>query len=122
MDRGLERLARTLRIYLSVHHGLKICPSSTVYHDPTPSPSNSCTRSHFVNALYTDLASLSYASSTSEWGKVRKAIQAGTLDVVGCILEAWLANTVFAIGPGSSATGMLKEKIFSRRRILAERR
>jgi len=36
-------------------------------------------------------------------------VQAGTLDVVGCILEAWLANKGFAVGPSSSATGMPRE-------------
>ena len=35
--------------------------------------------------------------------------QAGTLDVVGCILEAWLANKGFAVGPSASATGMPRE-------------
>ncbi|KAG6919908.1 hypothetical protein DXG01_015616 [Tephrocybe rancida] len=33
----------------------------------------------------------------------------GTLDVVGCILEAWLANKGFATAPSSSATGMPRE-------------
>ena len=31
-----------------------------------------------------------------------RVVQAGTLDVVGCILEAWLANKGFAVGPSSS--------------------
>jgi hypothetical protein len=38
-----------------------------------------------------------------------RVVQAGTLDVVGCILEAWLANKGFAVGPSSSATGMPRE-------------
>ena len=33
----------------------------------------------------------------------------GTLDVVGCILKSWLASKGFAVGPSSSATGMLRE-------------
>lgn len=36
-------------------------------------------------------------------------MQAGTLDVVGCILEAWLVNKGFAVGPSSSATGIPRE-------------
>ena len=36
-------------------------------------------------------------------------VQAGTLDVVGCVLEAWLASKGFAIGPSSSATGIPRE-------------
>ena len=38
-----------------------------------------------------------------------RIVQAGTLDVVGCILEAWLANKGFAVGPSSSATGMPRQ-------------
>lgn len=38
-----------------------------------------------------------------------RVVQAGTLDVVGCILEAWLANKGFAVGPSSSATGLPRE-------------
>lgn len=38
-----------------------------------------------------------------------RVVQAGTLDVVGCILEAWLANKGFALGPSTSATGMPRE-------------
>ena len=38
-----------------------------------------------------------------------RVVQAGTLDVVGCVLEAWLANKGFAIGPSSSATGLPRE-------------
>lgn len=36
-------------------------------------------------------------------------VQSGTLDVVGCILEAWLANKGFTVGPSKSATGMPRE-------------
>ena len=38
-----------------------------------------------------------------------RVILAGTLDVVACILEAWLVSKGFAVGPSSSATGMLRE-------------
>ena len=38
-----------------------------------------------------------------------RVVQAGTLDVVGCILESWLASKGFAVGPSSSATGMPRE-------------
>jgi hypothetical protein len=67
------------------------------------------TRSHFINTLYRDLPSLFNFSPTSEWEKARNIVEAGTPDVVGCILEAWWANKGFAIGPDSSATEMLKE-------------
>jgi hypothetical protein len=52
-----------------------------------------------------------------------RVVQAGTLDVVGCILEAWLANKGFAVGPSSSATGIpreTREQRMARRMALAE--
>lgn len=54
-----------------------------------------------------------------------RVVQAGTLDVVGCILEAWLANKGFAVGPSSSATGMpreTREQRLARRQAQAELR
>jgi hypothetical protein len=45
---------------------------------------------------------------------VRKLVQAR------CILETWLANKGFAVGPDSSATGMLREtreQRFARRQM-----
>ncbi|KAF8193400.1 hypothetical protein BJ912DRAFT_1041109 [Pholiota molesta] len=38
-----------------------------------------------------------------------RVVQAGTLEVVGCILEAWLANKGFAVGPSATATGIPRE-------------
>ncbi|KAJ7278391.1 hypothetical protein C8J57DRAFT_1060013 [Mycena rebaudengoi] len=35
-----------------------------------------------------------------------RVVQADTLDMVGCILEAWLAGRGFAVGPSMSATGL----------------
>lgn len=54
-----------------------------------------------------------------------RVVQAGTLDVVGCILEAWLANRGFAVGPSSSASGIpreTREQRMARRQALAEQR
>ncbi|KAF8885468.1 hypothetical protein BD779DRAFT_1471594 [Infundibulicybe gibba] len=54
-----------------------------------------------------------------------RVVQAGTLDVVGCVLEAWLANKGFAVGPSSSATGMpreTREQRQARRNAQAEQR
>jgi hypothetical protein len=39
-----------------------------------------------------------------------RVVQAGALDVVGCILEASLANNGFAVGPSSSVSGMHSPK------------
>ena len=35
-----------------------------------------------------------------------RVVQAGTLGVVGCILEAWLASKGFAVGPSARAIGI----------------
>lgn len=54
-----------------------------------------------------------------------RVVQAGSLDVVGCILEAWLANKGFAVGPSSSASGLpreSREQRIARRQALAEQR
>ena len=52
-----------------------------------------------------------------------RVVQAGTLDVVGCILEAWLASKGFAVGPSSSASGLpreTREQRMLRRQQMAE--
>lgn len=52
-----------------------------------------------------------------------RVVQAGTLEVVGCVLEAWLAGKGFAVGPSSSATGMpreTREQRMERRRRVEE--
>lgn len=38
-----------------------------------------------------------------------RVVQAGTLEVVGCVLEAWLASKGFAVGPSVSASGIPRE-------------
>lgn len=39
----------------------------------------------------------------------RRVVEAGTLDVVGCVLEAWLVSKGFAVGPSASASGLPRE-------------
>ncbi|KAF8628607.1 hypothetical protein AX15_003813 [Amanita polypyramis BW_CC] len=51
-----------------------------------------------------------------------RVVQAGALDVVGCVLEAWLASKGFAIGPSSSATGIPRETREQRQARRAEQR
>lgn len=54
-----------------------------------------------------------------------RVVQAGTLEVVGCILEAWLAKKGFALGPSPSASGApreTREQRHARRQALAEQR
>jgi hypothetical protein len=55
----------------------------------------------------------------------RRVVQAGTLDVVGCILEVWLASKGFAVGPGLSITGApreTREQKYARRLAAMEHR
>ncbi|KAI5115212.1 hypothetical protein M0805_003567 [Coniferiporia weirii] len=52
-----------------------------------------------------------------------RVVQAGALDVVGCVLEAWLAAKGFAVGPAVSASGApreSREQRQQRRHILLE--
>ncbi|KAK7676455.1 hypothetical protein QCA50_020590 [Cerrena zonata] len=52
------------------------------------------------------VVNISIRGSEPIWSRV---VQAGMLEVVGCIHKAWLVNKGFAIGPGASASGMPKE-------------
>ena len=38
-----------------------------------------------------------------------RVVQAGTLEVVGCVLEAWLASKGFAVGPNANTGGYPRE-------------
>ena len=40
----------------------------------------------------------------------RRVIQAGTLNVVGCILEAWLTSKGFSVGPSSNVPWETREQ------------
>lgn len=53
-----------------------------------------------------------------------RVVQAGTLEVVGCILEAWLASKGFAVGPAAAAgvPRETREQRHARRQALAEQR
>lgn len=51
-----------------------------------------------------------------------RVVQAGTLDVVGCILEAWLANKGFAVGPSAGTIGVQRESREQRHQRKLEQR
>ena len=42
--------------------------------------------------------------------QTRRVIQAGTLNVVGCILEAWLTSKGFSVGPSSNVPWDTREQ------------
>ncbi|GLB41985.1 putative MYND finger [Lyophyllum shimeji] len=96
MDGGLERLVRIL-------HDFCLCPR----------PRERCphVRAHPALRAPAETAPDAQPADMGQAGRVPllPRLPAGTLEVVGCILEAWLANKGFAVGPSSSATGMPRE-------------
>ncbi|KAG6849176.1 hypothetical protein H0H93_010741 [Arthromyces matolae] len=116
MDGGLERLVRILHDFClsppspenaSLLYGLM--PPSI--RPPKPAPTLNPT-SFDKQAAYRFSLAFQCVVNIGVRGSepIRsRVVQAGTLEVVGCILEAWLANKGFAVGPSSSATGMPRE-------------
>lgn len=116
MDGGLERLVRIL-------HDFCICPpppenAALLYgltppntrpprSIPTLNPSSFDKQAAYRFSLaFQCVVNIGVRGSEPIRSRV---VQAGTLDVVGCILEAWLANKGFAVGPSASATGLPRE-------------
>ncbi|KAG5635156.1 hypothetical protein H0H81_012197 [Sphagnurus paluster] len=116
MDGGLERLVHIL-------HDFCLCPpppenGAVLYglipptaHPPRPVPTlNPPTfdkqAAYRFSLAFQCVVNIGVRGSEPIRSRV---VQAGTLEVVGCILEAWLANKGFAVGPSSSATGLPRE-------------
>ncbi|THH11760.1 hypothetical protein EW146_g7931, partial [Bondarzewia mesenterica] len=132
MDGGLERLVRIL-------HDFCISPPSPEnpavlygllplnHHPPKPLPtlnpkSFDKHAAHRFSLAFQCVVNIGVRGSEPIRSRV---VQAGTLDVVGCILEAWLASKGFAVGPSSSASGMpreSREQRVARRQAQAEQR
>jgi hypothetical protein len=132
MDGGLERLVRILHEFCisppqpenpSLLYGL-IPPSSR----PPKLPPALNPSSFDKHAAYRFSLAFQCVVNIGVRGSepIRsRVVQAGTLDVVGCILEAWLANKGFAVGPSSSATGLpreTREQRQARRTAMVEQR
>ena len=132
MDGGLERLVHILHDYCisptppenpAFIYGLSP-PNS---HPPKPTPCLN-PKSFDKQAAYRFSLAFQCVVNIGVRGSepIRsRVVQAGTLDVVGCILEAWLASKGFAIGPSSSASGMpreTREQRLARRQAQAEQR
>ena len=132
MDGGLERLVRIL-------HDFCICPpppenpgllyglSSPNSRPPKPTPTLN-PQSYDRHAAYRFSLAFQCVVNIGVRGSepIRSRVaQAGTLEVVGCVLEAWLANKGFAVCPSSSATGMpreTREQRLARRQAQQEQR
>ncbi|TFK24843.1 hypothetical protein FA15DRAFT_704272 [Coprinopsis marcescibilis] len=115
-DGGLERLVRMLHDYCisptppenpSLIYGLtppNIRPPKPV---PTLNPTSFDKHAAYRFSLaFQCVVNIGVRGSEHIRSRV---VQAGTLDVVGCVLEAWLASKGFAVGPSSSATGLPRE-------------
>ncbi|EPQ50242.1 hypothetical protein GLOTRDRAFT_141598 [Gloeophyllum trabeum ATCC 11539] len=116
MDGGLERLVRIL-------HDFCICPPppenpQLIYglappaaHPPKLPPTLNPAQwdkhaAYRFSLAFQCLVNIGVRGSEHIRSRV---VQAGTLDVVGMILEAWLVSKGFAVGPSSSATGLPRE-------------
>lgn len=131
-DGGLERLVRLLRDFCfsppppenpAFIFGLS--PQGIPRSSPTPSlnPKNFDRHASYRFSLaFQCLVNIGVRGSEPIRARV---VQAGALDVVGCVLEAWLAAKGFAVGPAVSASGApreSREQRQQRRQMLLEQR
>jgi hypothetical protein len=132
MDGGLERLIRILHDFCisppppenpSVYYGL-LPPN---YRPAKPQPVLN-PRSFDRHAAYRFSLAFQCVVNIGVRGSepIRsRVVQAGALDVVGCILEAWLVSKGYSLGPSSSATGIpreTREQRAARRALMAKQR
>ncbi|KAI0761553.1 hypothetical protein BD413DRAFT_456461, partial [Trametes elegans] len=116
MDGGLERLVRILHDFCisppppdnpAIFYGL----SPHGAHGPKPVPTL-LPKTFDKHAAYRFSLAFQCIVNIGVRGSepIRsRVVQAGTLDVVGCILEAWLASKGFPVGPTVGANGMPRE-------------
>ncbi|KAH8094463.1 hypothetical protein BXZ70DRAFT_358643 [Cristinia sonorae] len=132
MDGGLERLVRILHDFCicppppenpAVFYGLQPPTLSPAKVIPTLNPKSYDKHAALRFSLaFQCVVNIGVRGSEPIRSRV---VQAGTLDVVGCILEAWLAGKGFAVGPGASASGQpreTREQRMARRQALSEAR
>ncbi|KAJ3799404.1 hypothetical protein GGU11DRAFT_664974, partial [Lentinula aff. detonsa] len=111
MDGGLERLVRLLHEFClcppppenpSLFYGL--APPSTRPTKPLPTLNPTSFDKHAAyrfSLAFQCVVNIGVRGSEPIRSRV---VQAGTLEVVGCVLEAWLAHKGFAVGPNASGT------------------
>jgi hypothetical protein len=131
-DGGLERLVQILRDFClhppppenpTLMYGLSPTPlrppRRTPALNPTPFDKHAAYR---FSLAFQSIVNIGVRGSEEIRGRV---VQAGTLDVVGCILEAWLAGKGYAIGPSASSASLhreTREQRVARRAAQAEAR
>ena len=116
MDGGLERLVRILRDFCTsppppenpvMFYGLSPPGAHPPKLPPTLLPKSFDKHAAYRFSLaFQCIVNIGVRGSEPIRSRV---VQAGTLDVVGCILEAWLASKGFPIGPSVAANGMPRE-------------
>ncbi|KAH6901333.1 hypothetical protein BKA70DRAFT_1374849 [Coprinopsis sp. MPI-PUGE-AT-0042] len=105
-DGGLERLVRMLHDYCLIY-GLTPPSSRPPKSGPVLNPTSFDKHAAYRFSLaFQCVVNIGVRGSEHIRSRV---VQAGTLDVVGCVLEAWLASKGFAVGPSQSATGLPRE-------------
>lgn len=112
VDGGLERLVHLLLDFTlspppptnpSLIYGLSPATATTPPRQPVLNPS-----SYDKHAAYRFSLAFQCVVNIGVRGSEpirQRVVQAGTLDVVGRILEAWLASKGFAVGPGIVGNG-----------------
>src|ERR1700761_7148325 len=122
MDGGLERLVRLLRVFCrappppeapQLFYGLS--PPDASITELMRKHVNATTHGSSYDQAAAYRFSLAFQCVVNIGVRGSEAIrsrvvQAGTLDVVGCVLETWLASKGFVTFPSASASGMHREK------------
>ncbi|KAI0926308.1 hypothetical protein AcV5_008803 [Taiwanofungus camphoratus] len=132
MDGGLERLVRIIHEFCmcppppenpAIFYGLSPPSSHPPKLTPTLNPKSWDKHAQYRFSLaFQCVVNIGVRGSENIRSRV---VQAGTLEVVGCVLEAWLAGRGFAVGPGVSASGMpreTREQRLARRQAQLEQR
>lgn len=115
-DGGLERLVRLLRDFClsppppenpAAIYGLSPPGLQRPQPVPTLNPKSYDTHAAYRFSLaFQCVVNIGVRGSEPIRGRV---VEAGTLEVVGCVLEAWLASKGIAVGPAASASGLPRE-------------
>lgn len=116
MDGGLERLVKLLHDFClcppppenaAILYGLSPPSTHPPKLVPTLNPKSFDKHAAYRFSLaFQSVVNIGVRGSESIRGRV---VQAGTLEVVGCILEAWLASKGFAVGPSAVPPGQARE-------------
>lgn len=130
MDGGLERLVRLLHEFClcppppenpAILYGLSAPSAHPTKLVPTLNPKSYDKQAAYRFSLaFQSVVNIGVRGSEQIRGRV---VQAGTLDVVGCILEAWLSSKGFAVGAHTTPGGIqreTKEHRMARRAMQAE--